>query len=146
MKSPLILTALSFLLVINQGWAENLPDPSVCTGNTPPQSVKALTLPDSVWQAVKSGKSQRLLAGIDVTDLSNLSRPQQIAAYDHRKQRILQSLPEQGASALRQFDQLPLFEIEVRSEQALRRLLAHCWVSEIYPDREESPLPSRSGP
>jgi hypothetical protein len=106
---------------------------------------KADTLPDSIWTSLRQGVPQRLLVSIEASDLALLPRAQQLRAYEIRKQAILQALPVDGAKLLRQLEQLPMLELEVRTESALRLLLAHCWVAEAYLDREE-PMLAPKGP
>lgn len=110
------------------------------------QGAKGIQLPGAVWQSLHRGQPQRLLVAIVDADLSSLTRPQQLDAYQSRKKIIVQSLPVDGATVLRQFDQLPMVEIEIRTAQALRGLLVQCFVANVYPDQEEPPLRPRGQP
>lgn len=101
---------------------------------------KSANLPDGIWQSLRRGEPQRLLVRVLAADLAGLSRSQQLQAYQNRKQAILDSLPGNGARPLRRLDQLPMMEFEIRSESALRTLLANCSVAEVYIDREEPAL------
>lgn len=118
--------------------------PPPCTPST--GTPTHIELPDSVWQAVQQGLGQRLLVTLDVTDLSTVSRTQQLTEYERRKQTVLQALPREGVGLLRSFEQLPLLEIEVNSEPALRALLLHCLVEGVFVDREERTLTPRGAP
>jgi hypothetical protein len=110
------------------------------------QGAKGIHLPDTVWQSLHRGQPQRLLVAIVDADLSTLPRPELLDAYQSRKKIIVQSLPIDGARVLRQFDQLPMVEIELKTTQALRRLLVQCYVAHVYPDQEEPALRPRGKP
>lgn len=110
------------------------------------QPAMPIHLPDSVWQLVIQGQPLRLIVVIVDADLKNLPRPDQLAAYQIRKKKIFQSLPSKGATVLRQFDQLPIIEMEVKTDQVLRRLLMQCYVANVYLDKEEQLLSPRATP
>lgn len=101
---------------------------------------KADALPDSMWVSLQRGVPQRLLVRIVASDLALLPRGQQLKSYDARKQAIVQALPGDGATLLRRLEELPMLELELKTEAALRMLLAHCGVAEVYLDREEPML------
>lgn len=120
--------------------AVSLPPPCNPSTGTPTR----IEPPESVWRALQQGQGQRLLVTIDVTDLSAVSRTQQLAEYERRKQTVLQALPREGFALLRSFEQLPLLEIEFSSEPALRALLLNCLIVGVFVDREERTLIPRS--
>jgi len=154
MKKLGIALLLSLVLPVTSFAAENC-RPTKCANSTTShnevctealQAAKGNDLPDAVWQSVHRGQPQRLLVAIVDADLSSLTRPEQLDAYQSRKKIIVQSLPPDGARVLRQFDQLPMVEIELKTTQALRRLLVQCYVANVYPDQEEPALRPRGNP
>lgn len=146
------MSRLSILLMLSlaPAWTQAQVCPTnLCTINTSTRSgacdqvamtAKIANLPATIWDGLQRGEPQRLLVSIQVADLTSLSRAQLLQIYESRKQAILDSLPNEGARMLRRLDQLPMMEFEFRTESALRPLLAHCWVAEIYLDREEPAL------
>lgn len=122
----------------------SIPPPPRCA--TLNSAKKTTELPDSVWLSVRNGQPQRLLVTIFTKDIVSVSRADQLAEYERRKQSIIQSLPRDAARVLRPLEQLPTLEIEVSTEEALRVLSKHCLVEEAYTDRQERLLEPTTTP
>jgi len=85
-------------------------------------------LPEAVWAELARGQAQDLIVEFESV---------------HLKAQALADLPASSVQVLKDFDGLPLVLVRLRTADALRALLAHTAVVNVYQNQQENRLPAK---